>query len=62
LLALTHPDLVSEEARVRLADSRLEELALDGPYEVEGASGAEVSGTFSLRRRVTSAPASRSDR
>jgi hypothetical protein len=52
---------VSGEARVRLADARLEDLSLDGTYEVAKA-GAETSGSFSLRRRITSGPERRSDR
>lgn len=54
---------VSGEARVRLTDAQLVELALDGRYEtVAGAGAAEPPGTFSLRRTVTSDPAPRSDR
>lgn len=52
---------VSGEARVRLADARLTELTLDGSYEA-GTGGAKQPGTFSLRRRVTSDRAPRSDR
>jgi len=63
---------VSGEARVRVRDAQLMELALDGRYEnVSGASGAsgaggsagpEPPGTFSLRRSVTSDQAPRIDR
>lgn len=52
---------VAGEARVRLADARLESLSLDGAYDVTKA-GAEVKGTFALRRRVTSDRAPRSGR
>lgn len=46
---------VSGEARVRLRDAQLVELALDGRYETTPDAGAsDPPGTFSLRRSVTS--------
>ena len=51
---------LSGEAHVRLRDASLSDLSLDGRYEL--ASGKEPPGHFTLRRRVTSDPAPRSDR
>ena len=46
---------LSGEARVRLRDAQLVELALDGRYETTPDAGpSEPPGTFSLRRSVTS--------
>lgn len=53
---------VAGESRVRLANSRLEDLSLEGTYDTTTAAGVEVTGTFSLRRRVTSGQAPRSAR
>jgi hypothetical protein len=46
---------VSGEARVRLRDAQLVELALDGRYETKPNAGrSDPPGTFSLRRSVSS--------
>ncbi len=53
---------VSGQARVRLRDAQLVELALDGRYESVAGGNSEPPGTFSLRRTVTSDQAPRIDR
>ena len=54
--------LLAGNARVRLTDSRLSELALEGRYEQTAPGSADPPGRFTLTRVVTSESAQRSDR